>query len=129
MFQHGVINKSNFLILRNFQIILIADTTPGEPIVPVLPFPRWPPSCCLTIAGCDNATLSKYCPQCPDVCREINQCECYFPGTKEIIKPRPIDETPRPPFCPECTQRKCKNNCPHILKECTVDNARAFIAL
>lgn len=96
--------------------------------MPVL-FPRWPPACCLTVSACDVVTLSKYCPPCPNECEEIKKCDCYFPGTKEIIKRRPIDKTPRPPFCPECPLRKCKNDCPIKLKECTLENARAFIAL
>ncbi|KAJ6644567.1 hypothetical protein Bhyg_09536 [Pseudolycoriella hygida] len=113
-----------------FSISSLVNSTPAlvPQTIPVASLLKWPPTCCLKLFGCEVADLLKYCPSCPNICNEINKCDCYFPGTKEIIKRRPIDTTPRPPFCPECSQRKCNNNCPPNLIECTLDNARAFIA-
>lgn len=114
-----------------FQINFVVNSSPFpvEPIVPSIPFSMWPPTCCFTLFGCTAASINKYCPPCPNNCEEINKCDCYFPGTKEIIKRRPVDKTPRPPFCCDCPQRECKNNCPASLRECSLENARTFIAL
>lgn len=112
-----------------FQINFVVNSTPAEQIVPISPFLQWPPICCLSLFGCDAANMLQYCPPCPNDCVELNKCDCYFPGTKEIIKRRPVDKTLRPTFCRDCPQRECKNNCPVSLIECTLDNARTFIAL
>ncbi|KAG4067467.1 hypothetical protein HA402_003291 [Bradysia odoriphaga] len=63
--------------------------------------PAYPPSCCSSRIGCTTNQLASYCPACVSNCPGLIGCPCLFPGTNEVINPRPPPPAvPRAPFCP-----------------------------
>lgn len=87
---------------------------------------NWPPPCCESKLGCDAGTLSQYCV-CPPLCVDVGKCPCKFPGTDEILNPRPYKHVPVAPFC-ACARAKCVvKECPTEIEICTADAVQELI--